>query len=366
MTATATGAEIENATLDGYPVRRITLANGALRAVLTDVGARLLELHAPDRDGRMADVVLARDTLAESFRDPNYLGATAGRYAGRIRGGRFALEGREHRLATNEGANHLHGGLRGFDRHVWSARVHDDEQGVTFQRISPDGEEGFPGTLTTSVSYRLDGASLEIAMRATTDRTTIVRLVHHSYFNLGGHDSGAVLDHELQLHGSHYVELDEELLPTGQVLAVAGTPFDFRAPRPIGERNADVPNDGAGRVSGGSAGYDHVWVLDGSGMRPVATVTHPASGRRLELATDQPGLCLYVGGYLGGVSAKGPTPAYEPFAGLTLETTGFPDDINHAHFPSPILAPGEVYANTMRLTFSALQRSGDRSLDTSS
>ena len=343
---------IDSAELGAYPVQIIRLDNGQCCAVLTDLGARLLELHVPDRDGQMADVVLGRATLDETFSDRNYLGSTAGRYAGRIRGGRFSLDGRPYQLATNEGANHLHGGIRGFDQHVWSAKVHDGEQAVTFSRISPDGEEGFPGNLTAHVTYRLHGSALVIEMRATTDAPTIVRLVHHSYFNLAGHDSGTVLDHELQLHSSHIVELDQELLPTGQVVAVAGTPFDFRLPHTVGERNADVPNDGAGRISGGSAGYDHVWVLDDSGMRPVAIVRDPATGRRLELSTDQHGLCLYVGGYLGGVSAKGPTRAYEPFAGLTLETTGFPDDINFGHFPSPVLMPGETYLNTMWLQFS--------------
>ena len=202
------------------------------------------------------------------------------------------------------------------------------------------------------MTYRL-GSALIIEMRATTDVATIVRLVHHSYFNLAGHDSGTVLDHELQLNSSHIVELDRELLATGQIVAVEGTPFDFRSLHTVGERNADVPNDGAGRISGGSAGYDHVWVLDGSGMRSVAVVRDPGSGRRLELSTDQRGLCLYVGGYLGGVSAKRPLRAYEAFAGLTLETTGFPDDINFGHFPSPVLTPGETYLNTMRLNFSA-------------
>jgi aldose 1-epimerase len=204
------------------------------------------------------------------------------------------------------------------------------------------------------VTYRLDKSALVIEMRATTDEATIVRLVHHSYFNLAGHDSGTVLDHELQLKSSHVVELDHELLPTGQIVAVDGTPFDFRAPHAVGERNAVVPNDGAGRVSGGSAGYDHIWVLDGSGMRSVAVVSDPISGRRLELTTDQRGLCLYVGGYLGGVSAKGSMVAYQAFAGLTLETTGFPDDINFGHFPSPVLTPGETYLNTMRLNFSVV------------
>ncbi|MFD9697574.1 aldose epimerase family protein [Lentzea sp. NPDC059081] len=339
--------------LDGYPLQLFALRSDTCTALLTDLGARLLEFHAPDRDGTPADVVLGRATLEDTFTDRHYMGSTAGRYAGRIARGRFSLDGEEFRLATNEGNNHLHGGTRGFDQHVWSARRHEDEEAVTFVRVSPHGEEGFPGELTTRVTYRLDGNVLGISMTATTDRATIVRLVHHSYWNLAGHDSGTVLDHVLQLHSSHYVVIDDELLPTGEIASVAGTPFDFRKPCTIGERNGDVANTGAGRVAAGAAGYDHSWVLDGDGMRVVGTLTDPGSGRRLELATDQRALCLYAGGYLAGYTAKGDLGHYAPFAGVTLETTAFPDDVNQPHFPSPVLRPGEVYRNEMRLTFTA-------------
>jgi aldose 1-epimerase len=336
-----------------YPIQIVTLESEQCRAVLTDLGARLLEFHVPDRHGAMADVVLGRATIGETFSDRNYLGATAGRYAGRIRGGRFALDGKTYQLATNEGANHLHGGIRGFDQYVWSTRLYPDEEAVTFVRISPAGEEGFPGDLTARVTYRLVENILHIDLVATADSATIVRLVHHSYWNLAGHDSGSILDHVVQLDSSHYIPLDDELLPTGEIRSVRTTPFDFVEPHAIGERNFDVPNSGAGRISGTSAGYDHIWVLDGSGLRTVGTISDPRSGRRLELATNQLGLCFYVGGYLGGVSAKGTLDSYDPFAGLTLETTGFPDDINQPHFPSPILRPGETYVNNMRLTFTA-------------
>lgn len=340
---------LSEAVLDGYPLQLVKLENEHCTALLTDLGARLLQLHVPDRDGIRADVVLGRPNLPATFSDPHYMGSTAGRYAGRIRDGVFTLDGRTHRLARNEGTNHLHGGLRGFDKHVWSTALHGDNA-VTFTRVSPDGEEGFPGTLIAGVTYRLDGPTLTIAMTATTDAPTAVRLVHHSYWNLAGHDSGSVLDHVLRLDSGHYVAVDDALLPTGEVLAVDATPFDFRAPKTIGQDNARVHNTGAGRVSG-SGGYDHVWVLDGAGMRVVGTLTDPPSGRRLQLATDQPGLALYAGGYLGGADAKG-GGTYERFAGLTLETTGFPDDINVPHFPSPVLRAGETYAHQLRLTFS--------------
>jgi aldose 1-epimerase len=347
-------ATVSSTSLDGYPVSLVTLRSGHCTAVLTDLGARLLELHVPDRDGNLADVVLSRKTMGEVFEDRNYLGATAGRYAGRIRMGRFSLDGRDYQLACNEGSNHLHGGTRGFDQYSWSTQVDPDGEAVTFVRVSPDGEEGFPGELATRVTYRLDGNTLHIDMSATTDRPTIVRLVNHAYWNLAGHDSGTILDHVVHLNASHYIPLDEELLPTGEVLSVHGTPFDFTKPRPIGEENSKVPNNGAGRVAGESAGYDHIWVLDGTGDRVVGEITDPVSGRRLELATNQRGLCFYVGGYLGGVSAKGPSESYRAFAGLTLETTGFPDDVNQSHFPSPILRPGETYRNSVRLTFSTV------------
>ncbi|MGW5445971.1 aldose epimerase family protein [Streptomyces asiaticus] len=340
-------------TMDGFPVRIVTLENEHCKAVLTDLGARLLEFHVPDRDGVMADVVLGRPSLREAFEDRSYMGATAGRYAGRIAAGRFSLDGAEYQLATNEGVNHLHGGERGFDQYPWSTVRHPGEEAVSFHRRSGDGEEGFPGTLDTRVTYRLEGNSLRITMTATTDRPTIVRLVHHSYWNLGGHDSGTVLDHVLQLNSSHYIPVDEELIPDGEVRPVEGNPYDFRTPKPIGKDNALIENTGAGRVAAGSAGYDDIWALDGSGMRVVGSLTDPASGRSLELATDQRGLCVYAGGYLAGEPAKGDLDAYPAFAGVTLETTGFPDDINIPHFPSPILRPGEVYTNDMRLTFTA-------------
>ena len=345
--------ELAEQTMNGFPVRRVTLKNDHVTAVVTDLGARLLELHVPDRDGNTADVVLGRPTLRETFEDRCYMGATAGRYAGRIKRGRFTLDGVHYQLATNEGNNHLHGGVRGLDQYAWSMVVDPDEEAVTFYRLSGDGEEGFPGSLDTRVTYRLDVNALCITMTATTDKPTIVRLVHHSYYNLAGHDSGAILDHVLQLNSSHYIPVDQELIPWGEVRPVEGNPYDFRTPKPIGQDNDQVQNTGAGRVAEGSAGYDDTWVLDGSGMRTVGGLTDPQSGRRLELATNQLGVCVYVGGYLADEAAKGELDAYDAFAGVTLETTGFPDDINHPHFPSPVLLPGQTYLNDMRLTFTA-------------
>ncbi|MGE0782664.1 aldose epimerase family protein [Mycolicibacterium sp.] len=334
---------IETRTVDGFEVQLITLTDGAYRAVLTDLGARLLELHVPGRDGATDDIVLQRRTFEEMSRDDTYMGATAGRFANRIRQGRLTIDGTPVQLSINEGRNHLHGGTRGFDRKIWAVERPAPSE-VTFWRISPAGEEGYPGALTTRVRYRLEEGALVIDITATTDAPTVANIVHHSYFNLGGHDAGTILDHVLEVRAAHYLPVDRELLPTGEIAAVEGTPFDFRTATPIGENVARV----------GNTGYDHNWVLDGSGVRPVLVVTDPASGRRLTLSTNQPGVQVYTGGYLAGVTGKAPMATYPAFAGLALETQTFPDAVNQPHFPSAALRPGETYHNAMRFDFSVV------------
>ena len=347
---------IENKTarVHGVEVDLITLSSQTCTAVLTNLGARLVELHVPDRDGQLADIVLQRPALDDMAADENYMGSTAGRYANRIRDGKLVIDGQPVQLSVNEGRNHLHGGLRGFDRHVWSTELAADGNAVTFWRIAADGEEGYPGRLTVSVTYRLEDSALSIDIQATTDAPTVVNIVHHSYFNLGGHQSGTILDHLLEMRSSFYTPVDDDLLPTGEILAVEGTPFDFRRPTPIGENIGQVVNAGAGRTTNSGVGYDHNWVLEGAGMRETAVVTEPRSGRRLTLFTNQPGVQLYVGGYLEGVTAKAPAGKYPAFAGLTLETQTFPDGVNHSHFPAADLRPGESYLNRMRLEFSTV------------
>lgn len=352
---------IESSTVDveGRSATVVTIGNEHCRIVLTDLGARLRELHVPDRDGEFTDVVLGRTTLAEAASDPNYMGSTAGRYANRIRAGRFVVDGEPHEVTRNEGRNHLHGGRVGFDQHQWDTHVDPTKDEVRFTLVSLDGDEGYPGELSTSVIYRLTGSVLDIEIEATTDRSTVVNIVHHSYFNLAGAASGSVLEHLLQVNSSFYTPVDDELLPTGEVLAVAGTPYDFRSPTPIGKRLSEVSHSGAGRLTEDhGAGYDHNWVLAGAGMRDVARIEDPSSGRRLTLTTNQPGVQIYVGGYLAGVSAKAPLDRYDAFAGFTLETQTFPDAANQSHFPQPVLRPGETYRNAVRLTFST-----DRSPD---
>lgn len=332
------------ATAGDHTITVVTISNDVCRVVLTDLGARILELHAPDRDGVLADVVLGRKSYDELPRDPYYFGVTAGRYANRIREGRFEIDGTEYAVTRNEGQNHVHGGPLGFDTYVWSTDLDADNDSVTFSRRSPDGEEGYPGTLDARVIYTLDGGALEIRIEAETDRPTIVNLVNHAYFNLAGHDSGTVLDQLLQVDASAYTPVDAELLPTGEILSVDGTAFDFRTEMPIGKNIDAVDN----------AGYDHNWVLDGDGMRQVATLTDAASGRRLTLVTDQPGIQVYAGGYLEGASAKGDLETYAAFAGVTAEMQTFPDSINHPHFPQRVLREGETYVNVVRYEFSAV------------
>lgn len=332
------------ATAGDHDITIVTISNDVCRVVLTDLGARILELHAPGRDGALADVVLGRKSYDELPRDPYYFGVTAGRYANRIREGRFEIDGTRYAVTRNEGQNHVHGGELGFDTYVWSTDLDADNDSVTFSRRSPDGEEGYPGNLDARVTYTLDGSALEIRIEAETDEPTIVNLVNHAYFNLAGHDSGTVLDHLLQVDGPFYTPVDAELLPTGEVLSVDGTAFDFRTETPIGKNIAAVDN----------AGYDHNWVLDGFGMRQVATLTDPASGRRLTLVTDQPGIQVYAGGYLEGASAKGDLETYAAFAGVTAEMQTFPDSINLPHFPQRVLRAGETYVNVVRYEFSVV------------
>jgi len=340
--------------VQGLEVDVITLSNDMCRAALANLGARLMELHVPDKDGRLADIVLQRRSFEDMAADDHYMGATVGRYANRIRRGQLMVDEVPVQLSINEGGNHLHGGRLGFDRRVWSTEVSADSDAVTFWRMSPNGEEGYPGTLTTAVTYRLVGSALSIDMRATTDAATIVNIAHHSYFNLGGHESGSILGHLAEIRSSFYIPVDDELLPTGEVLGVEGTPFDFRQPTRVDEKMAGVTHTGAGHLADSSPGYDHNWVLDGTGMRVAAVISDPLSGRQLTMSTNQPGVQFYAGGYLNGASGKPPVGEYEAFAGLTLETQTFPDAVNHSHFPQATLHPGETYRNMVRFDFCAI------------
>lgn len=318
-------------------------ANGVeVRAI--GFGGAIVSVRAPDREGRFADVVLGYDDLAGYLADDAYLGAVIGRYANRIRHGRFVLDGREYALATNDGPHHLHGGTRGFNQVPWAAEpFHDsDGIGVALARTSPDGEEGYPGIVEARLTYTLtDRDELRIDYHATTDRATPINLTQHSYFNLTGDPGRDVLGHELRIDADRFTPVDSTLIPTGDLAPVAGTPFDFRRPTEIGARiGAD---DAQLRRAGG---YDHNWVLNGGGGLAFAARAHePATGRTLEVHTTQPGLQFYSGNSLdGGVRGKG-GQRYGQRSGFCLETQHFPDSPNQPAFPSTVLRPGEAYAS---------------------
>lgn len=337
-------------TQDGKPVTvfRVTNANGLeLRAIT--YGAIITSLRVPDRNGTAADVVLGFDSLAGYLKDPPYFGAIVGRYGNRIARGQFTLEGKTYRLATNNGPNHLHGGNRGFDKVVWSGAPLKTGTGVVFTRTSADGEEGYPGSLTVSVTYTLTNKNeLIVDYRATTDKATPVNLTQHSYFNLAGEGSGDILSHELTIDADRYTPVDATLIPTGELAAVQGTPFDFRKATAIGAR---IGQDNEQLKNG--KGYDHNWVLNrkGSGLQHAVRLADPKSGRTLDVATTEPGVQFYSGNFLdGSIKGKG-GHVYNFRNGLCLETQHFPDSPNHSNFPSTILRPGETYASQTVFTF---------------
>ena len=322
--------------VDGRPVERYLMRNGqgTSAAVLT-LGANLHSVRARGRDG-LDEITLAWDDVAGylAARGP-YFGAIAGRVANRIAGGAFTLDETHYRLACNHGGVHLHGGEVGFDRRIWDAAIHEGngEDRVTLRYVSPDGEEGYPGTLTAEVTYRLThDDELFIDLHATTDAPTIVNLANHTYWNLAGAGSGTVEDHELQLNCSQVLEKDADALPTGAVLPVRGTPFDFTTPRRVGERI-----DEAG-------GYDHCLVVDGAPgtLRTFARLHCPATGRVMEVATTQPGVQLYSAEFLTRTAGAGGR-TFDRRGGLCLETQHFPDSVHHPRFPSTVLRPGATY-----------------------
>jgi aldose 1-epimerase len=322
----------------GEAVELITLTNAhgvELRAMT--YGAIIVSLKVPDRTGTLGDVVLGYDSLAGYVKSSPYFGAVVGRYGNRIAKGHFTLDGKTYTLAVNNGPNSLHGGLKGFDKVVWRA---DTAKGnsVTFHYVSKDGEEGYPGTVTVSVTYTLtDANEVQISYEATTDKATPINVTQHSYFNLAG--TGDILAHKLTLSADHYTPVDTTLIPTGELAPVVGTPFDFTTPHNIGER---IGADHQQIRFGG--GYDHNFVINrvDSGLTLAATVQEPTSGRTLEVHTTEPGVQFYSGNFLDGkLTGKGGI-VYKHRTGFCLETQHFPDSPNHASFPSTILKPGQV------------------------
>lgn len=340
-------------------MRTIDLTNGnGMRVRVLEHGCTIVGVEVPDREGRMADVALGFNDASEYRRRHPYFGCVVGRYGNRIAGGRFTLNGREYQLATNNTPGghpcHLHGGEVGFDQRFWSierqSAVGDSE--VHLRRVSPSGEEGYPGNLSVGLVYRLTSDNaLEIEYEATTDAPTPVNLTNHSYFNLRGEGSGeSVLEHELKLFASRFLPTDPGLIPTGELRSVVGTPFDFLHPHTIGDRitHADPQLLGAG-------GYDHTWVLDSSGgaLALAAEVYEPVSGRVLQVLTTEPGLQFYTGNLLDGKCVGKSGRAYQRHGGLCLETQHFPDSPNQPHFPDTILRPGVRYFSKTVYRFGA-------------
>lgn len=348
-------------TIGDHSVESVTLTNAAgVKAKVITYGARLTELWVPGRDGSFADVVLGFDTLEDYVATDTYFGATCGRYGNRIRKGRYSQGGTVVQLDCNEHGNHLHGGVDGFDRKIWAiSRL--TTSGVTFVASSEAGEMGFPGRSNLRTSYELtDDNRLLIVMEADTNAPTLMNMVHHSYFNLAGQGSGDVLGQHLRLASGFYTPVDDELLATGEVLAVKGTAFDFSKAKAIGQDIAALPSVGA-EIFGDGGGYDHNWCLDdaGSGLRACAEAWDPGSGRRMTLTTTEPGVQFYTGGYLSAAIRGKAGAALCKYAGFTLETQKFPDSPNFAHFPQCHLDPGDAYRQEMHFHFTTCTESGD-------
>ena len=332
---------------DGKAVELYTLTDADLTVKITNFGAHIVSVEAPDRNGKRADVVLGYRDLAGYLADPKtYMGSVVGRYGNRIAKGTFSLDGATFHVPTNDHGNALHGGTTGFDRKVWTAQK--TANGVELTLISPDGDMGFPGQLTAHVRYTLEGKSLKIEYSATTTKPTVLNLTNHSYFNLSGEGNGDVLKEVATLAADRYTPVDKTLIPTGQLAPVAGTPFDFRQATPIGAHINDA-NEQL-KIAGG---IDHNFVLNGSGpgLHMAAKVVDPASGRTLTVATTEPGVQFYSGNFLDGSLHGASGAAYPQHAGFCLETQHFPDSPNHPKFPTTELNPGQTMHSETVFTF---------------
>lgn len=340
-------------TKNGDAVHRYTFSNGrGLEVRMLTLGATIQAVYVPDRRGRSANVVLGLRSVEDYENAGGYLGATIGRYGNRIAGASFELDGKRYTIPANDGDNALHGGTKGFDAYVWEAEEIDepDRVGVRFSHVSPDGDMGFPGELTVSVTYTIDRQSrLRIDYHATTSRPTVVNLTQHAYWNLAGEGSGTVEDHILQLNASGYTPVSPDLIPTGEIAPVEDTPLDFRRPRRIGDRI----RDGHPQLLI-AQGYDHNLVLDGrfGQHNTAAVVTDPASGRRMTVGTTEPGVQFYSANFLDGTLLGLDERTHRQGDALCLETQHFPDSPNQPDFPSTVLRPGEEYRSTTVYAFS--------------
>jgi len=316
------------------------------RVTITNYGGIVTSLFVPDRAGSSADVVLGFDTLGAYLKEHSYLGCIVGRYGNRIAGGRFSMDGGVHHLERNEGSNHLHGGVVGFDKALWRASSRRTDAGprLTLAHTSPDGDQGYPGELKVTVSYTLTVHNeLRIDYQATTDRPTHVNLTNHTYFNLSGPTSDSAMNHVVTINADRFIPVADDLLPTGEIRSVGGTPMDFRKPVAIGERIDE--EDKQLRIA---RGYDHTWVLGQSGVEiaPAARVLDPSTGRVMEVLTTEPGLQFYTANHLDGRLVGKSGRPYRRRCAFCLETQHFPDSPNQSDFPSTVLRPGEVYGST--------------------
>lgn len=339
---------------DGRQVEAVVLSNKAgIRVKIMTLGASIQSLSIPDRTGQAGDIVLGFDSPQEYLQNPSYFGATVGRFANRIAKGHFTLDGKTYTLASNDHGNHLHGGLKGFDKVLWSidSVKSASPASAVFSYTSPDGEEGYPGTLRVTASYSLnDAATLRVEFKATTDKSTIVNISNHSYFNLSAETGASALSHLLLVNASRYTPVDVGLIPTGELRAVEGTPFDFRKATAIGAR----VRDGHDQQIRYGRGYDHNFALDGTvgELRLAARVADPLSGRIMEIFTKAPGLQFYSGNFLDATIAGKGGRLYRQGDALVLEPQLFPDAPNQKTFPSARLDPGNTYVNTIEYRFS--------------
>lgn len=333
-------------TPDGTPVERYTLTNGTITAKVITYGAILTDLIVPDKDGKPGDVVLGFETLEGYTKGHPFFGATVGRYANRIAGGKFTLDGKEYKLFVNNGPNTLHGGQKGFDKYVWKVEKSSDTS-LALSHTSPDGDEGYPGKLDLTVTYTVtpDNA-LRIDYTAKTDKNTVLNLTNHSYFHLGTPGAGEIDDHVLELEADTYTPVDDTLIPTGKIAPVKGTPLDFTKPTAIGSRYNDLTAE--------PKGYDHNFVLRGHGELTAlaARVFEPKSGRVMEVYTTEPGVQLYTSNFMDGTLKGKGGVTYKKHGAFCLETQHYPDSPNKPDFPTTVLKPGQTFKSTTIYKFS--------------
>ena len=342
-------------TKNGQDVFLFTMQNklGMEISIMT-YGGIIISWTAPDKKGNYRDIVLGYNTLTEYEAETPYFGALIGRYGNRIAKGKFTIDGQEYSLAINNGENHLHGGLKGFDKVVWDAKtiVHDSTASLELSYLSKDMEEGYPGKLATKVTYTLNNENeLSVSYEATTDKPTIVNLTQHSYFNLTGDFNQDILDHEIVINADSFLPVDNTLIPTGEFRDVKETPFDFKTPKAVGKH---INNENTQLENG--FGYDHCWVLNDQdkGLRFVASAYEPVSGRLLEVYSDEPGVQFYSGNFLDGTLPNKSNGTYKYRTGFCLETQHYPDSPNQKNFPSVRLNPGELYESKTNFKFTVI------------